>query len=130
MSTVMPAERFLIKVKELGEQVKSTRTERGVTLAEAAAEIGLSASTLSRLENAKFTPKAKNLAQICEWLGASADRFMYLGSLPAAPPDTLSQVAVHLRADHKLSSTAADELIQMIERLYHLHVTESISKQP
>lgn len=115
--------------KDLAQTIKLERKKRGdLNLAEAAKQIGVSASTLSRIENVQLMPKWNTLADICHWLDISIDRFS-----PAADPalqmkDTLSSVEVHLRADKNLSPEAAEDLIKMFGQFYELHVNKSKAK--
>lgn len=52
---------------KLGYLVKLYRTIENITVRDLAAEIGTSASTISRVENGK-DPDAKTLMKILEWL--------------------------------------------------------------
>ena len=116
----------LVRLNELANMLKTTRQERDLTLIDAAKEIGLSSSTLSRIENSKYTPRLENLGQICEWLGVSAERFIDSGSNPDPfSAGTIEGIAVHLRADRKLSADAAAELISIIKTLYNRYSTEA-----
>lgn len=120
MAAFEQAERSLVRLDELAESLKKARKERdGLTLAEAAVQIGLSPATLSRIEQAKYVPKYETLAKICEWLGEPVDTYLEILTPPSASGDTLSEIALHLRADKKLSKEAARELIDIITTLYH-----------
>lgn len=62
--------------KRLSEEVKAKRTIFDkIGLREAAREIGISAATLSRIENGK-TPDVETMGMICFWLEIPMDNFI------------------------------------------------------
>jgi transcriptional regulator with XRE-family HTH domain len=54
-----------IELKNLGKVLRNSRAERG--LREIAKEVGVSFSTLSRIENGK-EPDIRTLYKVCKWL--------------------------------------------------------------
>src|SRR5437762_649623 len=72
----------LINVVELGELVKRQRERSKLSLREVATSTGVSASTLSRVENGVGTPDSATLARLAQWLGVPLERLMS-GSLLA-----------------------------------------------
>jgi transcriptional regulator with XRE-family HTH domain len=44
-------------------------------MAEAASEIGVAESTISRIESQHIAPTLDTFTRICRWLGLSMDRF-------------------------------------------------------
>jgi ribosome-binding protein aMBF1 (putative translation factor) len=58
----------LVDTEELGRAVKRRREELGLSLRDVAAETGVSASTLSRIENGTGKPDADNIARLTNWL--------------------------------------------------------------
>ncbi|WP_328475547.1 XRE family transcriptional regulator [Actinoplanes sp. NBC_00393] len=64
----------------VGPRLRALRRARGTTLAELAAETGLTASTLSRLENGKLRPTLEQLLPLARAHGVPLD------DLVAAPP--------------------------------------------
>lgn len=119
MAVLEHAERSLVRLEELAESLRNGRKERdNVTLAEAAQQIGVSAATLSRIEQEKFVPKYDTLAKICEWLGEPVERYLEIIAPPVVEGDTLKEIEVHLRADKKLSRGSARELMGIIKTLY------------
>lgn len=96
-----------LDISELGRMVASRRGTLGVRAA--AKEIGISPSTLSRVENG-HVPDLATFAEICKWLGE--DPAQFLGMQPAAsesPPAT-----VHLRKKNTTSLDTAKALAGMI----------------
>lgn len=65
---------------EVGPRLRALRRARGVTLADLAAETGLTASTLSRLENGKLRPTLEQLLPLARAHGVPLD------DLVQAPP--------------------------------------------
>jgi len=125
-----------INVRELAALVRSKRGLRG--LRATAQEIGISAATLSRVEQAK-TPDLETLTALCRWLGVSQDSFI-LGERGEDPSDSLAMphppgmstpevIAAHLRADKDLPSEAADTLAAMIQLTYEAVIRGEIGKR-
>lgn len=73
----------------VGPRLRALRQLRGITLAELATETGLTASTLSRLENAKLRPTLEQLLPLARAYGVPLD------DLVAAPPT--GDPRIHLR---------------------------------
>jgi len=73
----------------VGPRLRALRQARGRTLAELAAETGLTASTLSRLENGKLRPTLEQLLPLARAHGVPLD------DLVAAPPT--GDPRIHLR---------------------------------
>src|SRR5438876_2298439 len=98
----------LVNTSELGRAVKRRREELGLSLRDIADETGVSASTLSRIENGTGKPDADNIARLTSWLKMPMERV--LGTHRAdgettAPiiyyphESTMEIVEAHLRAD-------------------------------
>ena len=104
-------------ISRLAPLVQKRRGERG--LREAAAEIGISPATLSRVERGKL-PDIETFSKLCTWL--KVDPSEILGVQRAGPPrsDAASATtgrpapAVHFRAKSALSPQAAKDLAQLI----------------
>lgn len=103
----MPAE--AITAKTLGLQLQRKRGSMGVRAA--AAEIGISPATLSRIENGRV-PDLETLRKVCAWLGV--DPAGYLGTSPAPsqqPPAGLQVVFKKDRAPTQKTSQSLGKLI-------------------
>jgi transcriptional regulator with XRE-family HTH domain len=96
-------------MEQLGLKVKQQRGGRGIR--EVAAEIGISAATLSRVETGK-QPDLKTFTLICKWLGV--DPNTVLGITNASTTTTLSMPQAHFRADKTMSTDTIQELAQLI----------------
>jgi transcriptional regulator with XRE-family HTH domain len=95
------------------ENLKDLVVERRGTLGvrAAAKEIGISPSTLSRIENG-HVPDLATFASICRWLGKDPNQF--LGMQPAT--SSTSAATVHLRKKKTTSKDTATALGAMIIR--------------
>lgn len=100
-----------INTGTLSEMIRSKRGNRG--LREVAKEIGISLSTLSRVENGNL-PDIDSYMKICSWLEVSID-FFADNSQPASKKQV---VVANLRADKTLPKETAEALIKMINLAY------------
>jgi len=119
----------LINVAELGELVKRQRERTKMSLREVATTTGVSASTLSRVENGVGTPDSATLARLASWLGVPLERLMsgsLLNHSEVAEPvvyfpteSTPSIVEAHLRADKNLQPDTAKALAELFRVAYN-----------
>lgn len=100
-----------LNTTKFSEMVKSKRGSTG--LRTLASEIGISASTLSRIEQGNL-PDIDTYLRLCSWLNVSSDYFTNSN----AKEDTKSGVIAHLRADKSLPVHTSEALIQMINLAY------------
>jgi len=92
-------------LENLGRRVREKRGRLGIRAA--AAEIGLSHATLSRVERG-FLPDLENYKKICAWLGVDLES-------PAALEKTSSTAAqVHFRKKPTTSPETAQALAELI----------------
>ena len=61
--------------KLLAEQLNGMQFGSGKSLRQSAKEIGISASTLSRLNNEQIIPDLETFYKCCLWLGVKLDYF-------------------------------------------------------
>ena len=73
-----------VNTSELGNAVRRRREERGLSLRDVADKTGVSASTLSRIENGTGKPDADNIARLASWLDMPIERVMHHGHRTAA----------------------------------------------
>src|SRR5919197_4968555 len=66
----------LVNTVELGRAIRRKREELGLSLRDVADETGVSASTLSRIENGTGKPDADNIARLTAWLNMPMERVM------------------------------------------------------
>ena len=101
-----------IDSEKLSSMIKSKRGEQG--LRAASKEIGISAPTLSRIEQGNL-PDIETYVKICEWLQVSTDYFTNVKSHKSPQ----AMVIASLRADKTLSRETVASLINMINLAYN-----------
>ncbi|MEX5709568.1 helix-turn-helix transcriptional regulator [Parafrankia sp. FMc6] len=106
-----PAER--LDAAKLGALIRDHRGRR--SLRQAAAEAGVSVSTMSRVE-AGAQPDLASFTALCAWVGVSPSRFF----TPIAERlDTPVEVAIaHLSADPRLAPEHASSIASVIRQMY------------
>ena len=116
----------LVNTVELGRAIRRKREELGLSLRDVADETGVSASTLSRIENGTGKPDADNIARLTGWLEVPIERVMSgqaegdeskaVVYFPQEP--TPSIVEAHLRADRNLTPETAQALSELFRVAY------------
>jgi len=105
-----------VNVELLAELLQNKRNQLGLSLREAAVQIGLTAPTLQRLESRQM-PTAPTLLRLAEWLGLSLDD---LRCVPKERQrrDAIEQFEVLLRADPNLDPEAATTIANVARQVY------------
>ncbi len=122
-----PTNSKLVNTEELGRAVRRKREQLSASLRDVADATGVSASTLSRIENGTGKPDADNIARLTTWLDVPMERIM--GSRPGEGEDakavvyfpresTPEIVEAHLRADRNLTSETASALSELFRVAY------------
>lgn len=114
---VAPAER--LDVAQLGALVRQHRGAQ--SLRQAAAEAGVSFSTLSRVE-AGAQPDLASFTAICAWIGVSPSRFFSPVAERRETP--LEEAITHLSADPRLKPEAASSIASVIRQMYEVLAEE------
>lgn len=96
-----------IKILDLAERLKQQRLGKGVR--EVAKEVGISPSTLSRVENGKI-PDLETFGKLCSWLGD--DPSIYLGL--QAVNEGIAKAQVHFKKESAIKPETALALSEMI----------------
>ncbi|HEX7721707.1 MAG TPA: helix-turn-helix transcriptional regulator [Pyrinomonadaceae bacterium] len=116
-----------VNTSELGSAVRRRREEQGLSLRDVADKTGVSASTLSRIENGTGKPDADNIARLASWLEMPIERVMHHGHRTASEPNpvvyyphesTPEIVEAHLRADKHLTADTAKALSELFRVAY------------
>jgi transcriptional regulator with XRE-family HTH domain len=116
-----------VNTAELGSAVRRRRAQQGLSLRDVATETGVSASTLSRIENGTGKPDADNIARLAAWLDMPIERVLHHGNRTATDPkpvvyypheSTPEIVEAHLRADRHLSPETAKALSELFRVAY------------
>lgn len=120
----------LVNTVELGRAIRRRREELGLSLRDVADETGVSASTLSRIENGTGKPDADNIARLTGWLNMPMERVMgapradagddaLAGAVHYFPQEaTPDIVEAHLRADRNLTPETAKALSELFRVAY------------
>lgn len=98
----------VIALENLGEAVKTKRGSEGIRAA--AAQVGISPATLSRIENGHL-PDLETFRRICAWL--EADPAAILG-FPSAAASSVAASEVHFRKQPTQSRETLAALSEMI----------------
>ena len=115
-----------VNTSELGNAVKRRREEIGLSLRDVGEETGVSASTLSRIENGTGKPDADNIARLAAWLDMPIERVMHHSHRGVDPnpvvyyphESTPEIVEAHLRADKHLTPETAKALSELFRVAY------------
>jgi transcriptional regulator with XRE-family HTH domain len=119
----------LIDPKRLGARLRDRRLGLGLSVREAAEQAKVSAATFSRVERGDHLPDSGNLVKLARWAGVRleevttdwAPRASRRKGKPASTPEA---VAVHLRADRKLSPADASVLAEIFRSAYEALLKE------
>src|SRR5215475_15127620 len=65
-----------VNTEELGSAVRRRREQQKLSLRDVADQTGVSASTLSRIENGTGKPDADNIARLASWLDVPMERIL------------------------------------------------------
>lgn len=98
----------LIKIERLAERIQQKRAGKGIR--EAAAEVGVSPATLSRIENQKI-PDLETFSKVCRWLGE--DPAIYLG-MPERASEAAPKALVHFKKGSAIKQDSAKALGELI----------------
>lgn len=112
----------VVDVEGLYEALDAKRTAKGISWRDAAAEIGVSPSTLTRMGQGA-SPDVEGFAKMVNWLGVSANEFFHgqgTGTTKRSAPkeDLLVVVSRHLRASKELDAGSAKALENIIQAAY------------
>jgi transcriptional regulator with XRE-family HTH domain len=105
-----------MKIDELAQLVLRTRGSMGIRAA--AKEIGISPTTLSRIERG-HVPDLRTLNKVCEWIGVDPAKFTGIGGLQIA---FKKKTAVHrdtAKSLAKLIELASKQFAREIETKGH-----------
>jgi transcriptional regulator with XRE-family HTH domain len=114
----------LISTADLGRAIKRHRDEAKLSLRDVGDLTGVSASTLSRIENGTGRPDADNIARLTQWLDIPVDRLIRHDDESVEPvvyyphEATPEIVEAHLRADRKLTPETAEALSELFRVAY------------
>ena len=128
----------LVNTEELGRAVRRRRVELNLSLRDVADETGVSASTLSRIENGTGKPDADNIARLTSWLDMPMERVLAgrntenetAKAVVYFPHESTPEIVeAHLRADRNLSPETAAALSELF-RVAYTQFSSSSSDKP
>lgn len=102
-----------LSLTSIGPLVREKRGVRGIR--EAAAEIGISYATLSRIENGKV-PDLETFSKICQWLGIDPGEILGCGRKKPVKTKEETTVFAHFRADKDLTPDTISALTELVMR--------------
>jgi transcriptional regulator with XRE-family HTH domain len=114
-----------LTLEQLGPLIKKRRGDRG--LRQVAAEIGISAATLSRVETGK-QPDLDSFTKICTWLGVDPGEILgYKGTGKTdntASRSSQTVMLAHFKAGKTMSPKTAQHLGALILSIHQAAVAE------
>jgi transcriptional regulator with XRE-family HTH domain len=114
---------------ELVERIRRKRDACGLSIRQAAAQAGVSASTFARVVNEKHLPDYERLVLLAQWVGIALEQLPVTSDGPdteqtdhtivhSPKETTLESIAVHLRADDAIDSEDVDLLMNILRAAY------------
>src|SRR6266480_1169117 len=123
----MTRSKSLVNTEELGRAIRRRRDEFGLSLRDVADKTGVSASTLSRIENGTGKPDADNIARLTAWLDMPMERVLSgrhsnnneASAVIYYPHESTPEIVeAHLRADQNLTPETAAALSELFRVAY------------
>ena len=96
----------------IGKRIKALREEKGISQKDAAQQIGIQQSTLSKYERGKQDPRFKELCLVADGFGVSVDYLLCRTEIPSIPTDGKLQAAAEVTG---LSNSALSALQEYTE---------------
>lgn len=103
-----------LELSDLGRLVAEERSRRGISIRQAAEDIGIPFNTLARVEKG-HVPDLPKFKRLVEWCGADIQQFF---ELQEKPESTSESIAVQLHSDPNLSPEAAEQIAGIVKELY------------
>ena len=103
-----------LDLSDLGGLVAAERRRRGLSLRDAAKDVGVPFNTFTRVEKG-HVPDLPKFKRFVEWCGADVQRFFETHEKTEATPDL---IAGHLHSDRNLRPEAAEQIAGIVKDLY------------
>ena len=103
-----------LNLEDLGPLVANERRRRGLSLRDAAKDVGVPFNTLARVERGHLPDLAK-FKRLVEWAGVDAAQFFEPRERTVTTPEVVAQ---HLQTDPNLSDGAAERIAGLVADLY------------
>jgi transcriptional regulator with XRE-family HTH domain len=109
-----------LDLEALVATVDAQRKAKGLPWRQVAKEAGVSASTLTRMQQGKL-PDVNTFGALVQWLRIPADRFMVHGSTTRRnSPDPMAVASTLLRGKREVSPRAAKALEELVHAAFKL----------
>lgn len=105
-------------IANLPARLAEARATRNLTLQEVSRQTGLTVSTLSRIENGIYKPRAETFMKLLQWLELSLQD---ISVSDGGERDTMSTIALVLQRDPELSAEAVQQLLRAWRPMYELY---------
>ena len=105
-----------LELNDLGKLVAAERSRRGMSLRDAAADVGMPFNTLARVEKG-HVPDLPKFKRLVEWCGAEITQFFSAHERAIATPEVIAE---HLQGDRNLTPEAAKHISQIVAELYQV----------
>ena len=134
----MTRSKTLVNTEELGRAIRRRRDELSLSLRDVADKTGVSASTLSRIENGTGKPDADNIARLTAWLDMPMERVLSgrnrnndeASAVIYYPHESTPEIVeAHLRADQNLTPETAAALAELF-RVAYTQFSRSVQDKP
>ncbi|MEJ7655564.1 MAG: helix-turn-helix transcriptional regulator [Thermoleophilaceae bacterium] len=105
----------------LAARVRAKREGDSLSLRAAAKALGMSASTISRVESGEHLPERDHLLRLARWAGVPLDevsRRRLNRDVHGPDASTMEAVELHLRADKDLEPDDAEMLVGLMRTAY------------
>jgi transcriptional regulator with XRE-family HTH domain len=107
--------KYYLEIERLSALVRSKRSSQA--LREAALEIGISPSTLLRLEKEQHAPDMETFTALCNWLDVPPSTF-FRGAEISNPLSVPEAIALQLQSDKNLDPVTANVLAILVKAAY------------
>ena|SRR5579864_2134173 len=98
--------------------IDAKRSGEGLSWRRLATQLGLSASTFSRMARG-HRPDVETFLRLVDWLGTPPLTFIRGGTRSTTGPDTLTAISIALRGDGALGREQAESLEEIVRVAYN-----------
>lgn len=113
-----------VTIQELGGALRARRVEQDLSLRDLENRINVSAATLSRIERG-HQPDTEVIGKLAEWLGVNVTTAGDQASAIRTDEDLKNQIAVHLRANRRLSDDVANAIVQGFDAIMRHEISKA-----
>jgi len=118
-----------LSIDQLGAELRRKRAETKMSLRDAEQKTGISAATLSRVERGG-KPDVGIIEKLAAWLDVNVRAAGDETAVVKTDEDLKRTIAVHLRANKKLSETVAQAIVESFDLIMKVEVQRARSEKP